>query len=66
MGIILIYNDFLKTYKTRGYRIKHLDKYKHLFPIQANSKLAGITADLMGDGHLQGLQYGEQILLQNL
>lgn len=54
MGVILIYSKFLETYKTRGYRIKHLAKYKHLFPIKANPILAGIVADLIGDGSLQG------------
>ncbi len=54
MGEILIYSDFLKTYKTRGYRINHLERYKNLFPIVSSPQLAGIVADLMGDGHLQG------------
>lgn len=54
MGGILSYSNFLKTYKTRGYRLKHLENYKNLFPIKASSRLAGIIADLMGDGHLQG------------
>jgi len=54
MGIILRYKDFLKTYKTRGYRTKHLEEYKKLFPIKANERLAGVVADLIGDGHLQG------------
>lgn len=54
MGEILSYRDFLKTYKTRGYRIKHLEFYKNLFPIMANKTLAGIIGDLICDGHLQG------------
>lgn len=54
MGVILSYKNFLKTYKTRGYRIKHLEKYRYLFPLKANPSLAGIIGDLMGDGHLQG------------
>lgn len=54
MGLILSYSQFLKTYKTRGYRLKHLENYKKLFPIEASPKLAGIVADIMGDGHLQG------------
>lgn len=53
MGTILRYREFLKTYKTRSYRIKHLQKYKSLFPIKANPILAGIIADLIGDGNLQ-------------
>jgi hypothetical protein len=54
MGRILSYSSFLKTYKTRGYRLKHLEKYKSFFPIKSSPRLAGIIADLMGDGHLQG------------
>lgn len=54
MRVILRYKEFLETYKTRSYRIKHLEKYKDLFPIKANKTLAGIVADLIGDGHLQG------------
>ena len=53
MGEILSYKDFLRTYKTRGYRIKHLENYKYLFPVKANPILAGVIADLIGDGHLQ-------------
>ena len=53
MGCILSYKDFLKTYKTRGYRLKHLEGYASLFPVLASPGLAGIVADLMGDGHLQ-------------
>lgn len=54
MGEILSYSQFLKTYKTRGYRLKHLENYKSLFPIKSSPRLAGIVADLIGDGHLQG------------
>lgn len=54
MGEILRYNDFLKTYKTRTYRIRHLENYKYLFPIKSNRILSGIIADLICDGNLQG------------
>jgi hypothetical protein len=54
MGEILIYSEFLNTYKTRGYRLNHLEIYKKLFPIQSSPLLAGIVADLICDGHLQG------------
>jgi len=53
MGEILSYRRFLKTYKTRGHRINHLESYKHFFPIKTSPLLAGIVADLIGDGHLQ-------------
>ncbi len=54
MGQILSYRSFLKTYKTRGHKIRHLKKYENLFPIKANKRLAGIIADLICDGNLQG------------
>jgi len=54
MGVILRYSDFLKTYKTRGYRLNHLEKYKKLFPVEASPLLAGLFGDLISDGHLQG------------
>ena len=44
----------MKTYKTRGYRLNHLAKYKKLFPVKSSPLLAGIIADLICDGHLQG------------
>ena len=54
MGIILRYRDFLETYKTRGYRLNHLEKYRGLFPIKSSPVLAGLFGDLISDGHLQG------------
>jgi|TARA_Y100000034_G_scaffold74012_1_gene88970 hypothetical protein len=54
MGVILRYKDFLQTYKTRSHRIRHLKDYKYLFPIKASETLAGIIADLICDGNLQG------------
>jgi|GEM_PF-1028334 len=54
MGQILRYRDFLNTYKTRSHRIRHLKDYEWLFPICSSPKLAGIVADLICDGHLQG------------
>jgi hypothetical protein len=54
MGQILRYKDFLKTYKTRSHRIKHLENYKWMFPITSSPMLAGIVADIICDGHLQG------------
>jgi hypothetical protein len=54
MGVILRYNEFLKTYKTRGYRLRHLENYRHLFPIRSSPMLAGLVGDLISDGHLQG------------
>lgn len=53
MQEILSYNDILSTYKTRGYRLNKLKEYMGLFPLQGSEVLAGIVADLMGDGSLQ-------------
>jgi hypothetical protein len=54
MGVILRYNDFLKTYKTRSHRINHLVNYEKWFPVNASETLAGIVGDLVSDGSLQG------------
>lgn len=54
MGVILRYTNFLKTYKTRSHRIRHLKNYQYLFPINSSPVLAGIVADLICDGNLQG------------
>ena len=51
---LLYVNDVLGTYKSKPHGIKALSKYKNWFPIKASPALAGICADLMGDGHLQG------------
>jgi hypothetical protein len=54
MGVILRYNDLLKSYKTRGHRLKRLEEFKPLFPLQSSPLLSGIVGDLFGDGNLQG------------
>jgi len=54
MGTILRYKEFLRSYKTRGYRLNHLKKFEKMFPVKSSPLLAGIVGDLMGDGHLQG------------
>ncbi|MBN2421991.1 hypothetical protein JXB41_02085 [Candidatus Woesearchaeota archaeon] len=46
--------DVLNTYKSKFHGIKALSKYKEWFPLKASPELAGIVADLIGDGHLQG------------
>ncbi|MGC9310076.1 MAG: hypothetical protein ACP5D2_05300 [Candidatus Nanoarchaeia archaeon] len=53
MGQILRYNDFLLTYKTRGYRLKHLEEWKKFFPIKASPEISGVVGDIFCDGHLQ-------------
>lgn len=57
MGQLLNTKEILNFYKLpeRGERI--LRKYNHWFPIEPSERLAGIIADLMCDGHLQGEPY---------
>lgn len=52
--ILLTFEDVLNTYKSRAHGLRALVKYKVWFPIKASPELAGLIADLMGDGHLQG------------
>lgn len=52
--ILLTFNDVLNSYTSKTHGINVLKKYNQWFPVKASSKLAGIIADLMGDGHLQG------------
>jgi len=50
---LLNFEDVLDTYKSKEAGIIALSKYIDWFPLKATPNLAGITADLMGDGHLQ-------------
>lgn len=50
---LLNFEDVLNTYKSKQHGIKALSIYSYWFPILASPNLAGIIADLMGDGHLQ-------------
>ncbi|MBU1198207.1 MAG: hypothetical protein KKF46_07430 [Nanoarchaeota archaeon] len=52
--ILATKENVLSTYKSRLHGLKALSKYDGWFPIRASPRLAGIVADLMGDGHLQG------------
>lgn len=51
--VLLNFEDVLNTYKSKEHGKKALSMYSDWFPITASSRLAGIVADLMGDGHLQ-------------
>ncbi len=51
---ILTYNQLIKYYKNEKAALKATAKFKDIFPIYPDSILAGIIADLMGDGHIQG------------
>jgi len=54
MIVLIRENDLLKFFKSEFHGKKSIDNHKHWFPIYASPKLAGIVADLMCDGHLQG------------
>ena len=51
--ILLNFEDVINTYKSKEHGLKALSKYAYWFPLKTSSELAGIVADLMGDGHLQ-------------
>tara|TARA_Y100000310_G_scaffold128273_1_gene127415 strand:+ start:664 stop:1407 length:744 start_codon:yes stop_codon:yes gene_type:complete len=53
MRNLLKKRDVLDTYKSEYHGKKALSNYQNWFPLQASQALAGIIADLMGDGHLQ-------------
>lgn len=54
--IILNKKQYLSTFKNLKSGLNSLERYRSLFPIKSSSHLAGIVADLTGDGHIsQGL-----------
>lgn len=53
MKVLATYEDILASYLSRFHGEKALAPYKQWFPIFPSERLAGIIADLMGDGHLQ-------------
>ncbi len=48
------YKNIIDAYKTDRWKAEFVKRYGDLFPIRPNYQVAGIVADLMGDGHLQG------------
>jgi hypothetical protein len=46
--------DLRQFYKSDNTFNENTSRFKNIFPIVKSSKLAGIVADLIGDGHLQG------------
>ena len=54
MKPLLKAGDLFKLYKSKFYGLKAINNHSEWFPIFASPQLAGIVADLMGDGHLQG------------
>lgn len=54
-GLLLItYKDLFKLYKSEPKAKIALEKYNFWFPAIGSPQLAGLVADLMCDGHLQG------------
>ena len=53
-SLLLQFEDVLGTYNSKKHGMKALSKYHYWFPLRASPALAGIVADLMGDGHVQG------------
>jgi len=50
---LLDFEDVLVTYKSKQRGSIALAGYRNWFPLKPSEKIAGIVADLMGDGHLQ-------------
>lgn len=51
--ILVEFEDVRQMYKDLARESHSLYKYERFFPIVASAALAGVVADLMGDGHLQ-------------
>ncbi|MFH1237175.1 MAG: hypothetical protein V1648_02110 [Candidatus Aenigmatarchaeota archaeon] len=54
MDYIVTLNDVLKIYKSQKAGEMALKPYKKWFPLKPSPELAGVVADLICDGHLQG------------
>lgn len=54
MNPIIEFEDFVKFYESKRYFSRLEAVKKELFPIKPSVELAGVAADLMADGHLQG------------
>ena len=51
---LLTFEDVLHSYTSYKHGLQSLSFYNHWFPLKSSPRLAGIIADLFGDGHLQG------------
>lgn len=51
--VLLNFEDVVNSYKSRQHGIKALSRHSYWFPMVASPSLAGIIADLIGDGHVQ-------------
>jgi len=51
--ILIKKEDIYPFYKSEYFFERMFRKYSYIFPINRSRKLAGLVADLMGDGHIQ-------------
>lgn len=51
--VLITFNDIRREYASLSRESASLRKYSYIFPIEASESLAGVIADLLGDGHLQ-------------
>lgn len=58
--IVVDKKSFLSTYKLKKFGHKALKKYDKILPLESSSKLSGIVADLITDGHLQIRKFGPE------
>lgn len=56
MEVLIKEEDVLNLFKIRTNGEKVVNLHKQWFPVLSSPKLAGVVADLMGDGHLQGFK----------
>lgn len=55
-NIVVDSENYLSTFVNQKLGLHSIKKYKHWFPIYSSPKLAGIVADVTGDGHVgQGI-----------
>lgn len=54
MTILVTLEDVLKTYKFKKAGNNAMEPYVRWFPLKPTAELAGVVADLICDGHLQG------------
>ena len=53
-NILVNKTNFVNSYEIKECGFKAYEKYRCWFPVKPSERLAGIIADLMGDGHIQG------------
>ena len=52
MKIILTQKQLLSDYQNKKLGVYYSNKHSYLFPLKASTTLAGLVADITGDGHL--------------